>query len=96
MPYAINMNLIVGAKDEALLSNITTVENKKKKKREKNKRNSPRFQLIDNVFWLGDFVIFAMLKAKLLIVKWILLVSTLEIVSRTVWRMCKLILGCKE
>ena len=64
MPYAINMNLIVGAKDEALLSNITTVENKKKKKREKNKRNSPRFQLIDNVFWLGDFVIFAMLKAE--------------------------------
>ena len=50
MPYAINMNLIVGAKDEALLSNITTVENKKKKKREKKKRNSPRFQLIDNVF----------------------------------------------
>ena len=64
MPYAINMNLFVGAKDEALLSNITTVENKKKKKREKNKRNSPRFQLIDNVFWLGDFVIFAMLKAE--------------------------------
>ena len=65
MPYAINMNLFVGAKDEALLSNITTVENKKKKKkREKNKWNSPRFQLIDNVFWLGDFVIFAMLKAE--------------------------------
>ena len=63
MPYAINMNLFVGAKDEALLSNITTVENKKKKEREK-KRNSPRFQLIDNVFWLGDFVIFAMLKAE--------------------------------
>ena len=59
------MNLFVGAKDEALLSNITTVEKKKKKKkREKNKRNSPRFQLIDNVFWLGDFVIFAMLKAE--------------------------------
>ena len=58
------MNLFVGAKDEALLSNITTVENKKKKKREKNKRNSPRFQLIDNVFWLGDIVIFAMLKAE--------------------------------
>lgn len=29
------MNLIVGAKDEALLSNITTVENKKKKRKEK-------------------------------------------------------------
>lgn len=35
MPYAINMNLIVGAKDEALLSNITTVENKNKKRKEK-------------------------------------------------------------
>ena len=59
------MNLFVGAKDEALLSNITTVENKKKeKKREKNKRNSPRFHLIDNVFWLGDFIIFAMRKAE--------------------------------
>ena len=59
------MNLFVGAKDEALLSNITTVENKKKKKkREKNKRNIPRFQLIDNVFWLGDFIIFAMHKAE--------------------------------
>lgn len=29
------MNLFVGAKDEALLSNITTVENKKKKRKEK-------------------------------------------------------------
>lgn len=37
MPYAINMNLFVGAKDEALLSNITTVENKKKKKRKEKK-----------------------------------------------------------
>ena len=35
MPYAINMNLYVGAKDEALLSNITTVENKKKKMKKK-------------------------------------------------------------
>ena len=35
MPYAINMNLFVGAKDEALLSNITTVENKKKRKEKK-------------------------------------------------------------
>lgn len=37
MPYAINMNLFVGAKDEALLSNITTVENKKKKEKRKKK-----------------------------------------------------------
>ena len=34
------MNLFVGAKDEALLSNITTVENRKKKKKRKEKKIS--------------------------------------------------------